>query len=621
MQHPFSIPRVALAFLFVALVVGVGFWQWGRPVAPTQPVQQREHDRQAAERSAATSARAPEQEAIIDGREGVPPQPAATPRLHIRVLQAATDAPLPNLHLALVELDPFADLDVDAHLSGRRAPLALATTGADGVASVPFAESDVSVRVLDPAWRAVSKASFEGLVPGAQVELRAAPAARAHGRVLDAGSLQPIHGAVLLVNDTTESALAPYDAARRTRALTDADGSFTLGGLAPDTDLRVTVAGAQAVAQALALRTGAAGTVLELGDLLLARGLQLDVFVTQQDGAPVQGARVGLEGHQPGEVQRGFHGTATDAQGRAVFRGLAPGVRKLLIEAPGLARARVGFELEAGSAHTTVHVPLDAGATFQVLVRAADGSAVQGATVTLVTSAVNGERRVADTDAKGGVVFEHVGQPVASLFVRAAGFAAARVDGVGAGTLAVVELERGFTLRGRLVLNGAGSGSAWRAGAESVAGRSPQLLRTMATPSAVDADGRFEVPNIGYGPVAVAARSNAGESLLAVFTFVDQAEEHRVEPDRPLRIAGIVTDARTGAPLEGVEVLYLGLETMLVPEAEAGAFRARTDAAGRYSLPAVPDGTGFFVARTPGYATQKFSPELASNVQLHARER
>lgn len=615
MPTPKRLLPIAAAVLlaFAAALLSWHFAVNEPPLEPgSAPAQRADATRVAAERPS------PPEPASSNARRAVEATGPALPAergasLTLQVTHAG--APVEGLRVGLVELAPFADRDVDAHLAGERDPFAVARTDAAGRATFERAFAAFSVRPLDAGWRFETRASFEGVRPGAVLDLEAVPGAVARGRVLDAVSLLPLAGAVLLVDDAGGSAapeLDPHDAARRSVARAGAGGRFELGGLRAFADLAVVVAAPGAVAQELELATGAAGERLELGDLFLARGAALDVRVVDAAGTPVVGARVGLAGHVAGEVQRGFAGKLTDAEGRAHFGGLLPGARELLVAADGLAKAKPRFELPPGLPRLALTVPLGAGSTYMLSVVDLEGAPIAGAELRLVAE---GERRVVQTDTSGRAVVEHVAARTAVVFARAEGFAPARLDAVLAGVATTVELETGHSFRGQLVNVDDAAGTRWQVGVEPVASQSPDALRYILADKPVAADGSFAVPNVALGAVAVVARSDVGEALFAQLDFTDPERVHELAPDHPLRVVGLVVDGASGRPIEGAEVFYYGLETLLGTQGSDG-LSSSTDAAGRFSVPRVESAVGHYVVRAPSYAARSFDATEASRVEL-----
>jgi S1-C subfamily serine protease len=119
-----------------------------------------------------------------------------------------------------------------------------------------------------------------------------------------------------------------------TLTVVDTEGQFTVEGLAPDTYTLRAAAHGRAPA---AMRVNVPPNVQDVGpvEVTLGPGVKLEGQVVRTGGAPVEGARVTVEGGAYGASLDTLYDGLTDASGRFSVEGLAPGAVSLSVSARG----------------------------------------------------------------------------------------------------------------------------------------------------------------------------------------------------------------------------------------------------------------------------------------------
>lgn len=227
----------------------------------------------------------------------------------------------------------------------------------------------------------------------------------------------------------------------------DASGKFRLDGLAPGTRGAVRVAAEQCVAEVVAVPPLLPNESRFAGVLWLTPALSADVVVTSIDGKPLPGAHVAA--YQPPATYRHWApphvmwfdeasasatwrdardasaSATTDAEGRAILRGLVEGNCTFAADAAGFVR-ETRVEAVAAVRATTVRLALVRGVDVTGRVEDAKGAAIQG----LVVWEFSGQRldpNVSDTaprattDADGTFTLHGISEGLTTLWVARPG--------------------------------------------------------------------------------------------------------------------------------------------------------------------------------------------------------
>ncbi len=172
---------------------------------------------------------------------------------------------------------------------------------------------------------------------------------------------------------------------------------------------------------------------------------------------------------------------------------------------------------------------------------------------------------------------------------RAEGRAPGRLRGVQAGTRdALLELGDGSRLRG--CVRDLASGAPVAPFTVLVLGRRTSLLRPVQqSRSFVDASGCYALDDLGPGPAAVVVSAPGYAPSPEVAVDLDPGREAIADAavERGGRLAGVVVDAATRAPLEGARISVEGARSDAASTFPVLA-EATTDASGRFVLDGLP---------------------------------
>lgn len=310
-----------------------------------------------------------------------------------------------------------------------------------------------------------------------------------------------------------------------------------------------------------------------------ARGLE--GVVRDADDAPVHGAR--------GVVQIGKRTwrTQTDAQGRYRFDELPRKAGRVLWKATGFEVADQRLSAQA----TTLDVVLDARPGLRVLV-VHDGAPVEGATLTLLRRGARRPAGVSRSDAggRGWMAWPEAGAQTLMARHPAHGVASLSVSEPGPVT---IELPSGGWVSGRVLDQ---SGAPVAGVSITVSGRWRTGLPLQSFDSA---DGSFTFGPVGAGKLTLHA---AAEGYQPAQRRVEIKSGETIEgADLQLKasfnLEGRVTDARTGDPIEGAQVIPAEWRSGGLAESVGGY----TDGDGRYLLNALPGGRTSVRVKAEGY--------------------
>lgn len=415
------------------------------------------------------------------------------------------------------------------------------------------------------------------------------PGVELHGRV-ETGRGEPLDGAEVHLaggerpsfwvgsGSRTLEADRPMLEFGALQAVTGEDGEFVLRGLAEGS-----------VVQLVATRPGYLQT--RTGDVevpadepvkvVLSEAATLYGHVSDESGWPVEDSRVVLYSRGAGGTSRGGP-VRTDEQGDFVLGGVPPGTARLEVSAP---RRPVQHEpvdvLPPSRGPTRVDVVLSApGGEIDGLLLGPEGEGVPGARVVLGGDGTHLPRST-KSDAEGRFRFEAVHPGIRDLLVSHPGYAerstTVRVDGAAAVTL---ELERGFSLRGRVV-DAAGRPLAGARVVSSPAQGARSALSSQTTYTRSRSGGAFLLEHLPAGTYRLKAELEG--YLDAV---VEPVEIHAPVDDFVLEMQpGAVVRGR----VEGVDFDDLGSVRVRIWKTDLRP--AGLDHEGRFEIGGVPPGT------------------------------
>lgn len=410
------------------------------------------------------------------------------------------------------------------------------------------------------------------------------PGTRMAGRVLDADGA-PVAGAIV----SASAALG--------RLTTDADGRFAWTSVAP---------GSRQLLDAQAPGRGVGSTMAEGGgpevDLVLQRGLGLDVRVDDTLGRPVPFAKLARSTARSGVRTEGY----TAADGRLHLADLPSGPLDLRVHRRGFATHTVTIHMRPDLPE--VRMVLERGRTLRGRVVDHEGQPLVGASVYANLDRNVGLRTAgtsAHTDAAGAFALNDLPAEPCTIHAYQSGWQRGSVSVAGpADVEIVIQLEASAVVAGRVldartrepVLGfslkvSSSTPNATLRGEPRRHTTSDGRWRFTASALSPEQEVRIEVCASGYAPGRATARamrtSDTDEVLLLL------------EPGATL--TGIVRDASSGEPIAGAEV-------QLAPPARDPVAAVRTDAAGRFALRDLTPGPVGIEVTKPGYPAATHGP-------------
>lgn len=385
--------------------------------------------------------------------------------------------------------------------------------------------------------------------------------------VLDAASKQPVAGAEIMIG---------------TRRLTsDSDGR----AVAPEVPAGTIAANASAMlyepASAHGVLEAAGEARLEVELNPITWGAVLGVVTNETSAAPIANAEIRI-----GELV--LH---SDAEGRFRADRVPAGPVPVSADMPRYRGDRETIALEPGS-EKEVNLQLDpitTGTLRGIVVNAADGGPLSGATVTVgglsARSGSDGRFSIEQVEAGDLTVRGEV-----TLFVANEVRATLEAAGAADVEIALTPITWG-TING--VVLDARSGKPLadaRVSAGLQSGRS-------------DTDGRFTLERVAAGDVSVAAAKAVyvnASSQLVLAKGASESVTLRLEPITWGTVTGQVIDAETGQPLADADVTV-------------GTQSTRTDSAGRFRVEKVTAGQPQVAGRVPAYEPNTLSVDLAAD--------
>lgn len=244
-----------------------------------------------------------------------------------------------------------------------------ATTDADGhfqASGLP--EGPLTLRVRRTGFAPLGVRGVEAKADGSLGIWALETGASLRGRVVDAGGA-PVAGALVHAGRQLRTATQGRPLYRKPEAVTGADGSFAIPDLRPGErlDLWIWKEGFQPGI----VQDATAGRETRVA---LVRGARIAGRIVDENGAPAFGAMIWLvRGGRRQEISN------TDADGRFVLAGLAPGRAELNVSADGF--AAVSLPVDAAHSIEDLEVVLRCPASAEGRVRDARGEPVAGITV------------------------------------------------------------------------------------------------------------------------------------------------------------------------------------------------------------------------------------------------
>jgi hypothetical protein len=409
-------------------------------------------------------------------------------------------------------------------------------SGKGGSFVVRVGEGKYDFAATAPGHRAGSERGVEVGSAGAKVRLVLEPAATISGIVVREDGT-PVEGVRIAVVDdrrTVDEAVT-----------TAADGSFTLGGVAPG-ELRLMAMKPEEMVEETITTTAPASNlriVVPAAGGLRGKVINAGTRLPVGQFTVVLKRKSAVSGRRPEQyTQKRFY----DANGLFDFPALPAGEIELSVTSEGYVPAKTKKITLVAGEKSELEIVLDTGASISGRVSDESGRAVADASVSVEFRGEGGETfdrfgpPMTASDESGDFALTGIAPGVVSLAVRREGFVVWRKEIEAEGKRRVdVTLSRGVTLRGVVTSNGRpveGADVMVHSTAFNVEG---QGART-------DAAGEFSVTGLVAGLYTVAAyKESLGQAQLE---DVDVARAGRVAIDIPPAATGVITGSVSGLP-------------------------------------------------------------------------
>lgn len=436
--------------------------------------------------------------------------------------------------------------------------------------------------------------------------------ARVAGRVLD-DARTPVEGVIVIATTVERTALSAHASAgafQRSDGVSGSDGSFELERIATGyVEISARSEDGWIAREPLALDLSAGEE--RLGVLVrVSAGATLTGTVTDADGSPVKGAQVNVNSRSSESfprARRGFSNSAvggrTDSDGFYVVKGLDSKASQAVIYVYHSEYAKLESYLEIRPGSNYLDLVLEEGASISGVVLTEAGEPVESAQIELQEGG-NSWTRFSDTDGLFKITGLAFG--VYEVVARKPGFAEGTPVKVEAsrdvGASVTLRLRRGGTIRGRIL------------------GLEPHELaevelHAMGGPEGgfatglVGDDAEYRILNIGFseGQVTASSRSR-GQVVSEEFTLdVDGGE------------TWLDLDFGTGSILTGLVLLNgepAAQKRVVVFQGGRGLGGAETNAAGRFRIGGLPDGTHQVRVSSRGSLSHTESVEIAGDTEI-----
>jgi len=482
---------------------------------------------------------------------------------------------------------PVADVDVTFR---RGRPETTATSAADGTYSVELAPGVYDVRAVGADVLALPQPQLKvgRLGDAVRYDVHVVRLATVRGTVSYSDG-RPAQGAEVSVRANSEGAAAYVKTGELGGALTESDGSFAVRALPGTLELTATDGTLAGFVRVDGVQAGStrAGVAIVLEDGAVVAGV-----VRDPQSRPVSGAEVTVSVRRPGTPQYERTRVETDGSGRFEVE-VRAGRTVAVAVADGYAPAKEQAVVTKPGSRQEVELALQASLVLAGRVVDADGRPVADAVVSHLryASKLPTERQTTGSD--GRFSFEPVGPGPHSLVAELEGYGKARTEAATApADDLVLELLPYGGLRGTVTAEDETPIEQFVAIVEQ-GGRpvsAAPASRFMAE------DGRYEVFPLEPGryDLIVFAAGYAPSRLPGVEVPPGDWGHGTVTLHAGGSIAGVVRNARTGAPIRGAKV-----------SAKSGyrGDAATTARDGRFELHDVAPGKRILTASRPGFAT------------------
>ncbi|MBL8841473.1 MAG: carboxypeptidase regulatory-like domain-containing protein [Planctomycetes bacterium] len=533
---------------------------------------------------------------------------------------AAKDGtPIAGAHVSATEPTSLANVMKAATGAGRR----FAEADAEGrftLTGLPHAKLEVAARA-----KGYEEAKVTIDAEATEVELALATRGALEGIVLSRVTGKPLRAYVLLLERRAQESASMFDASafagmqEQRLAIASENGKFRLTGVAPG-ELRLgVVADGHGEWRGEWLRLEEGATKRGIIVSLAAEAVVTGRVVAADGGRPLAGATLQRNRADQALLQQMVSRmlqspeASCDADGRFRVGGLPAGSHRFTVRCAGFVDGALPpVTLAAGEQSADLLVELEAGATIWGVVRGSDGAPVAGASIMCQDLARMAMQSVR-SDASGTYRIEGLAAGNFALTRMPAELALGGDDFMkemqGQIETQNVRLKAGEELRvdfgmrakgtARLVGKVTSGGRPYAGAMVQVIGSGSEGGSGGIAAGTVESDGTFVFESLRAGRAFVqvhGADFAAGEMNAALVpVLLKDGATSEVAIDVPAgSLVGTVVDAESGAPLAGIAV-YLAIAddgdaAHPLELAMRRTMAARTDAAGRFTVPRVPPG-------------------------------
>ena len=479
----------------------------------------------------------------------------------------------------------------------RRTPFS-SSEGAFAFDEVPPGNWDVTV------WaRTYQEARTGGIAVGAgetrTVEVKAARGLVIRGRVFDTKGGRGVPDATVTARDSSSNNPFVFDGGGPGGGvITDADGRFEIPDKGPGNY--------QLTARHSQFSEGTARLTLEEKDgsvdiPLLGGGVIAGMVISSQ-GAPLAGAEVALQSKADGGgIRFGIEGQSalTDGLGRFRFEHLAASRYQVGASLRTETSPSVEVPLNAGDVREDIRLALNAGATVRGLVT----GLAELERVGVMVGAQGSEDFFANTRTGADGSFEFAGVPKGTLTLRAtagdliSGSSHTAVKEVvipegQAEVVAEIVFDDGISISGTVTRRGAPVPGARVSAFSTGTGRQASAR--------VDENGAFKIVGLETGRVNLVAFAENFESQVS--QVVELKADMSIDLVIPTaKLAGTVTDAASGLPLESTVELQRATPAPGPGSGGQTRLNASTDSSGRFAFDDLEPVDHRITARRSGY--------------------
>ncbi|MEC9349096.1 MAG: carboxypeptidase-like regulatory domain-containing protein [Planctomycetota bacterium] len=367
-------------------------------------------------------------------------------------------------------------------------------------------------------------------------------------------------------------------------ATSDRTGSFMIGNVEPGEELEVRVKMTGYLESYSGKFALASGQEVEIGNLEIQLGGEIQGVVSNSEGQPING--VWVEGRPEGGTDL-VPGTSmqTSDGGKFLLRGLHKGKYELIAKGPGYVDSHTpDVEVREGTRNTGVKIVLEQGGKLAGVVVNTEDEPVQGAEVIVRDLGAGLKEHRVVSNGKGTFEFTSIiAEDFVELEINSKDYGTYRAEQVKVGSQDLrVELKPLAVIIGRVLDPAGNPAKSFTVRPQSKDGQARSGSRLRAR-NFNPTDGRFEYKGVGDGIYTLSIRSLQYAAVTLTDLRVeagDVLDVGDIELSEGGTVSGVVVAAGTNEPVEGARVRVVqgarafqpGKATSIVTTDAAGEF-------------------------------------------------